>query len=123
MKKFRLFLIMIMVLLMASVCMASDVTLSWDANSEPDIAGYRLYKSLVSGEYSTNDMKDVGNVTTCTFTGLPNGTYYFVATAYNEDNFESDYSNEVFAVLDVSKPLPPTNNRITLIIKVIVEQQ
>jgi hypothetical protein len=72
-----------------------QVTLTWDPNSEPDLAGYEIYYGTASGNYQWN--LDVGNVTTYTLTGLETGaTYYAAATAYNTQGLESAYSNEVF---------------------------
>jgi hypothetical protein len=67
--------------------------LAWDANVEPDIAGYRLYYGTVSGEYT--EMVDVGTSTTASLPSLPVGaTYFFAVTAYNADGLESQFSNE-----------------------------
>jgi hypothetical protein len=81
-----------------------DVTLAWDANTEPDLAGYKLYyKTDTAGPPYTGTGAteggspiDVSNVTQFTVHGLANGvTYYFVVTAYDDENNESGYSNEV----------------------------
>lgn len=73
---------------------SASATLAWDANSEPDLAGYRIYYGNASGSYPTSI--DVGKATTCTVSGLdPRLTYYFAATAYNTAELESDPSNEV----------------------------
>jgi len=79
-----------------SIVKMSDVTLQWEANTEPDLAGYRIYYGIRSGFYSS--IIDVGNVIEFTITKLPDGmSYYFVATAYDNEipSLESDYSNEV----------------------------
>jgi len=73
---------------------AGQVTLSWDANNEPNLDGYYCYYGTVSGTYGTPI--DVGNVTTYTVTGLTEGeTYFFAVTAYGSPSDESGYSNEV----------------------------
>ncbi len=70
-----------------------SVTLAWDANTEPDLAGYRLYYGTASGSYPNR--VDAGKQTTCTVDGLdPAKSYYFVVTAYNTSGQESGYSNE-----------------------------
>jgi Fibronectin type III domain len=70
-----------------------SVTLAWDANAEPDVAGYKLHYGTSSGAYT--QIIDVGNATTVTVPNLPAGnTYYFVVTAYNLDGIESLPSNE-----------------------------
>jgi hypothetical protein len=74
----------------------AQVTLAWDANTESDLAGYKVYIGTSSGVYTSKI--DVGNVTTYTVTGLqPGNTYYFVVTAYDTGGLESGYSNEVSA--------------------------
>jgi uncharacterized membrane protein YgcG len=73
---------------------AAEITLAWDQNSEPDIAGYKIYYGQESHSY-TNTL-DVGKHTSCVIADLEDGeTYYFAATAYNNDGFESGYSNEI----------------------------
>jgi len=78
---------------------AAEVTLAWDANPEPDIAGYKIFYGLQSKSYSNT--VDVGNYTSCVISGLSDGqTYYFAAKAYNAAGYESDYSNEVSARIE-----------------------
>jgi hypothetical protein len=73
---------------------AASVDLEWDANTEPQLAGYKIYWGTSSGNYAFS--KNVGNTTVCTITGLDEGrTYYFAATAYDGTGAESDYSNQI----------------------------
>jgi|GEM_PF-3383881 len=73
---------------------AAQVRLAWDANGEPDLAGYKLYYGTVSHSYGTP--VNVGNVLDYTLTGLTQGqTYYLALTAYDSSNNESSYSIEV----------------------------
>src|SRR2546428_3235940 len=83
---------------------AAQVTLTWDPNTEPDLAGYKLYYSTSSGSYQSS--VDVGNLTSYTLSGLLEGRiYYFAATAYNLSLGESGFSNEVSkALADVTPP-------------------
>ena len=78
---------------------AMDVTLSWEANTEPDLAGYRIhYKIDPSDPYSDQNKININdpNATTHTVTGLNDSEiYYFILTAYDTSGLESDYSNEV----------------------------
>ena len=70
------------------------ITLEWDANSEADLAGYKLHYGLESGKYAST--VDVGSLTLHTLSGLMKSkTYYIAATAYNTAGNESDRSNEV----------------------------
>ena len=73
---------------------SGSVTLAWDANPEPDIAGFRVYYGTSSAEYS--HVIDVGNVTTAEVPGLATATtYYFAVSAYNTADLESELSSEV----------------------------
>src|SRR3989475_1228373 len=84
---------------------AAQVTLAWDANTEPDLAGYKLYYGNSSGSYQFS--VDVGNVTSYTLSGLLDGRiYYFAATSYNLSLAESGFSNELTKpIADVPPPL------------------
>ena len=70
------------------------VIVEWNANSEPDLAGYKIYYSKKSGDYA--DVVDVGNVTERYLGGLATQQqWYFAATAYDLTGNESDFSKEV----------------------------
>jgi len=83
---------------------AATVSVSWNPNTESDLAGYRLYSGPSSRVY-TNTV-DVGLATRYTYTNVPyDVTVYFAVTAYNTSGLESDLSNEVFA--NIPTPVPP----------------
>ena len=69
------------------------VTVTWTANSETDLRGYRVYVGTRSGVRSQSF--DVGNVTSTRLT-LPLGsTYWFSVTAYDSSGNESSPSGEI----------------------------
>jgi hypothetical protein len=73
---------------------AQTVIVSWQANSEPDLAGYKVYYGTHSRRYGFQ--KEVGLVTISEIAVLPPGdVVYFSVTAYDSSGNESDYSNEV----------------------------
>lgn len=89
---------------------AAEVTLAWDANSEKDLAGYKVYYNpLIGGKYNEgagawedSSLVDIPleylvdpNNPMVKLTGLEDQPYFFVVTAYNEMGNESGYSNEV----------------------------
>jgi hypothetical protein len=84
---------LVMLFALGSVARAADATLAWDANTESDLAGYKIYYGNGSHVYGSPVI--LGKVTTYTITNLPAGTYYFAVTAYNTAGLESGYSNEV----------------------------
>jgi len=79
---------------------SANLTLAWDANSEPDLIGYRVYCGESSGNYSVNHYITSSNPsepppTTCEFADLEEGkTYYLAAKAISQTG-ESDYSQEI----------------------------
>ena len=88
-----------------------ELTLAWDVNPEPDLAGYRLYYGSES-RYDTENFKgyqepiDVGLSTKATLTGFQAGcTYYFTATAYDQRGHETDYSIELSHSFYDEKPV------------------
>jgi hypothetical protein len=86
------------------IAYGAAVDLAWDANTEPDLAGYKIHYGTASGDYSHTI--DVGNITTYTLTGLEEGvTYYLAATAYDDDDNESDYSDELVHTCINEKPI------------------
>jgi len=85
---------------LTSAALASTVTVKWDAVNQPKVIGYRVHYGPARGSYQYS--VDVGNITSCTISGLKEGTkYYFAATAYTK-NIESDYSHEISHVVSNS---------------------
>jgi hypothetical protein len=83
-----------LLLALASQVRAEQVSLAWDANTEPDLGGYKLYYGTASKAYS--QVIDVGKNSQVTVSNLNQGvTYFFAVTAYNLQGEESDYSNEI----------------------------
>ena len=106
MKKAILFLMFIF-FIMANVCLAGDVSLAWDENTEADLVGYKVYTAPnADGPYTWIGTTPKNSTT---IKDLDLGTHYFVVTAYNEDNLESGYSNEVARTL--AAPGSPQNLR------------
>ena len=71
-----------------------SVRLAWDANSEPNIAGYVLHYGKTQGQPTQS--LEVGNATTATVSSLADGTtYFFTVTARDTSGLESAPSNEV----------------------------
>jgi hypothetical protein len=73
------------------------VTLTWTANGEPDLAGYKVYVGTASGTYSFPGSAFLpGEVTSYTVSNLPKGqTYFFAISAYDSAGNESTLSAEV----------------------------
>ena len=98
--------ITIYILMLVIVARSATVSFAWDANSEPDLAGYRMY-------YGTNNLfntvTNCGNVTDAKISDLvPGYTYAFFITAYNTSGLESEPSNIVVYTVPLGVNAPPT---------------
>ncbi len=103
--KFKILFIILLLCVLCSTVIAQDtVTVAWDANSETDLAGYKIYYGFSPD--SLHVVIDVGNVTEYGIGELSPVVYYFAATAYDTSGNESDFSNIVSAALgeDDRKP-------------------
>jgi hypothetical protein len=73
---------------------AGSVSLTWSANTETDLAGYKVYVGTQSGVYGAPI--SVGNVTAYQLNNLTMNTTYFVSiTAVDKTGNESLHSAEV----------------------------
>jgi hypothetical protein len=80
--------------LLPAAARAADVTVAWDQNPEPDVAGYKIYYGTSPGSYTSS--VNAGNITSAVISGLEAGlTYYFAAVAYDGSGNESGFSNEI----------------------------
>ena len=71
-------------------------TLTWNASTSSDAAGYKVYQATASGAYGAPVATLQGNATNYVATGLRSGTtYFFVVTAFDNAGNESLRSNEV----------------------------
>lgn len=91
-------LLALLLVLATGIAQAATVTFSWLPNSEPDLAGYRIYWGGASGQYS--DHVDVGlppikDGRVYWTMDIPDDTHFFAATAYDTFGQESEPSNEL----------------------------
>ncbi len=91
------------------------VVLEWDANSETNVAGYRVYVGPSSRNYTSvfTNWGRTNTVITITNSLLWVGTNFFAVTAFtafDEGNLESDYSDEV-TYTKTNLPAKPTGLR------------
>lgn len=101
--------------LLPSIVQAGTVEVTWKANTEPDLAGYRVYIGTVSGEYA--DPIEVKQPS-CTVTLSPETgmLYYFAVTAFDTSNRESVPSDEAVCFVPDNNA-PETPGMITIIVR------
>ena len=95
---------------MPQTAWCAQVTLAWDENTEPDIAGYRVFGRTAAQSYDYAHPFWTGSKPPCTLSGLADQQdYCFVVRAFNDAGLESGNSNEVGFRSDLGLPsnLPP----------------
>jgi len=93
---FKILCFFLLPLIFSTTSHATDsVKITWEANGDPLIAGYKIYEGTKSRSYTR--VATVGRTaTSTTFTGLTTGdTYYFAATTYDKAGDQSAYSDEI----------------------------
>lgn len=101
-------LLIAFVSLLTSAATGASVSLAWNRNAEPEVAGYKLYYGRASRSYA--NIVSVGNTNFVTVTNLaPAATYYFAVVAVTTNGLESDFSAEVSSTMPVT---PPVNFRV-----------
>ena len=108
------FAILIISLVFPCHVLAGSATLHWQANTEPDLAGYRIYYGTSSRSYGSYIPVDK-DTTSYTIKNLTEGrTYYFALTAVDTSGNESGYSQEVWKTIATQEPtvipLPAVGN-------------
>lgn len=74
----------------------NTATLTWSPNTESDLAGYKIYHSEISGNFTTQAPVVMGTATTYTWNNLTRGrTHYFAISAYDTSQNESPLSIQV----------------------------
>ena len=109
------FLLMASIVGVANIAFGRDITIIWDANTETDLAGYRLYETFVSGQYTFGDGFQVetiqAGIETVTIT-IPDEDadfLYWVLTVFGIVRAESGPSNEVYLnMLVEDTTVPPS---------------
>lgn len=77
------------------------VKLTWTANSEADLQGYRVYYGTAPGVYGQVQGAGIDAGTATEFTVLalqPGSTYHLAVTAYDQAGNESGYSSELIGI-------------------------
>lgn len=84
-----------------------SVTLSWQAPTEnadgsplTNLAGYKIFYGVTSGQYNNEVVIDNAGTTTHVVDNLLPDTYYFAAKSFNSSGVESDFSGEAVKLVN-----------------------
>ena len=111
----RYALVLLSMVFPASGAGTGSITVGWDRNPEPDLAGYKIYWGESSRQYTS--VVDVGTSLEGTVSGLTSGrTYYCAVKAYNSSMQESAFSAEIPLSYTSTEPtVPDTSSRLVLL--------
>ena len=82
----------------------TSIALTWAANVESDIAGYKIYYDTDQSGYPYANSVDVGNVTSHTLSGLNTGTTYYTAVAAYDSGSDESWVSDQLTVVPQSVP-------------------
>ena len=97
----------------AAIAQDTSIDISWQANYEPDLMGYRVYYGLAPGDYNGSGAAegpspiDVSNVNAFSLTDLTPGEWVYMAVqAYDTGFNDGPLSAEVAAIPGGAGPTP-----------------
>ena len=96
---------------LTAVVTGSNIVLNWSLNSEPDSAGYNVYRNTAQEWLKLN--ASLITVNSYTDINLPNGAYTYRVAAVDTVGNESLPSNEAAATVSTALPAPPVNLQVS----------
>lgn len=98
-------LLLFFLLAVPAILAGATVEVSWNANTEPDLAGYTVYKSSDGSVWTfvgttQATLYDIDNVS--------DGMWYFAVTAFDTAGNESAKSTPVSLTVNTQPPVPPS---------------
>lgn len=91
--RFKILVLLMIIAMVHAQAYAAVVRISWNANTDSDLAGYNVYYGTATQFYS--QVINAGKFTSVEIDNLkPGQTYYMAVTAYNQC-VESDFSDEI----------------------------
>ena len=97
------------------VTVGKGCIISWDANTEADLAGYKLFVGKTPGSYGpAQTIAAPAQSITCAGAGITaDGQYYITLAAYDKINNESAKAAEVPFTVDGATPVVPVGLKVS----------
>ena len=101
----------------AQTARTATLKVTWDYdNPPPDLTGFRLYQSDVSGQYTIGPGHEIASAPadarTLKLMNVPEGTHYWVLTAFDSEGNESAPSVEASKLVDKTPPHSPSDVQV-----------
>ena len=96
-------LVIVFISIVPTLCTAASLLITWNANSDADLAGYKVYYGTQARTYGT--VVDVQRSTSYSISNVQSGsTYYVTVASYDNSGNESSKSTELSAYIPVIVP-------------------
>jgi hypothetical protein len=112
----KLLLSLVFVVLFAFSVFAASVEVTWNANTESDLAGYKVYTSTSAAAFAGGTATLVATVNAPTVSyihaNVVDGTFFYALTAFDASGNESVFSDIASIKVDTTAPGKPANLRL-----------
>jgi hypothetical protein len=109
----RIIQVALLILVVSSTCYAASLEVTWDTNTEPDLASYKLYSSFTNGIWGFPIATIAAPTTIYTIPNITDGTYYIALSAVDTAGNESEKAVASITV-NVTAPVKPTGLKLLL---------
>lgn len=113
-RMFKSLLVTIVIVLFSSVSFAASIGVTWNANSETDLAGYNIYDKVGTGTNAKVGTTGVSSNPTFTIPSVVDGVHTVTVTAFDSSGNESLPSDPESITVDTVAPGIPSKPATTV---------
>jgi len=110
----RILLALLIILVTSTICYGASLEISWTANTESDLASYRIYQTTTENVWGASLVTVNAPLVTYTIPTVTDGSYWYALTALDTAGNESPKSTAVKIVINLTAPVAPTGLKLLL---------